>query len=74
MNMKHTVRRNSPTLNAQGMAFRLTTPVVFVGGLLVSLIAMADSAWAHVKWFVACNVSDDPLPVGAVLTMKFFLF
>jgi hypothetical protein len=27
-----------------------------------------------VKWFVACNVSDEPLAVGAVFTKTFFLF
>lgn len=74
MNMKRTVQCNSPTLNPRGMGFRVTKPMILVGCLLISLIPMADSAWAHVKWFVACNVSDDPLPVGAVFTKTFFLF
>jgi hypothetical protein len=47
--------------------------MIFIG-LLIFLIPMADSAWAHVKWFVACNVSDEPLSVGAVFTKTFFLF
>jgi hypothetical protein len=74
MSMKRTVRRNSPTLIGKGKRFLVTTPLIIIGSLLISLILTAESAWAHVKWFVACNVSDDPLPVGAVLTTKFFLF
>ena len=35
---------------------------------------MTGMASAHVKWFVPCNVSDDPLPVQAVFTTTFFLF
>ena len=73
MNRKRTVQHNSPMQNVKGMRSRATTPIIFVGCLLVGLIAMADSAWAHVKWFVACNVSDDPLPVGVVFTKTFFL-
>jgi hypothetical protein len=73
MNMKRAVGRNSPTLSAEATGFRVTTPIIFVGCLLISFIR-ADSAWAHVKWFVVCNVSDDPLPVGAVFTKAFFLF
>ncbi|WP_298883936.1 hypothetical protein [uncultured Bradyrhizobium sp.] len=41
---------------------------------MVNLIAMTGVASAHVKWFVPCVVSDDPLPLQAVLTTKFFLF
>jgi len=74
MNMKRTVEHDLPTLNAGGFGFRITTPMIFVGFLLINLIPLADNAWAHVKWFVACNVSDDPLPVGAVFTKTFFLF
>src|SRR5260370_21715534 len=29
---------------------------------------------AHVKWFVICNASDDPLPPQAVFTPTFWLF
>jgi hypothetical protein len=74
MNMKRTVRHNSGTLHASGMRSRVTRPLIFIACLLISLIRMTDSAWAHVKWFVACNVSDDPLPLAAVLTKTFFLF
>jgi hypothetical protein len=72
--MKRTIRRNSPTLNARGIGFRITTPMIFAGCLLINSILMADSAWAHVKWFVVCNVSDNPLPVTAAFTKSFFLF
>jgi hypothetical protein len=74
MNMNGTVQRDSSTQNAGGIGFRVTTPMIFAGCLLINLVPMADNAWAHVKWFVACNVSDDPLPVGAVFTKMFFLF
>jgi hypothetical protein len=73
MNMKRTVRRNLPTLIAKARRFRVTTPLIIIGGLFISLILTTESAWAHVKWFVACNVSNDPLPVGAVFTRTFFL-
>jgi hypothetical protein len=74
MNMKRTVQCNSPTLNARGIGFRVLSLMIFAGCLLINLIPMADSAWAHVKWFVVCNVSDDPLPLGSVFTKTFFLF
>jgi hypothetical protein len=35
---------------------------------------MATTASAHVKWFVICNASDDPLPPQAVFTPTFWLF
>jgi hypothetical protein len=31
-------------------------------------------AEAHVKWFVPCNTSDNPIPLSAVLTSTFQLF
>jgi hypothetical protein len=73
MNRKRAGQHNSPMQNVKGVGSRATTPIIFVGCLLIGLIAMTDSAWAHVKWFVACNVSDDPLPVGVVFTKTFFL-
>jgi hypothetical protein len=74
MNMKRTAKRNLPTLDAGRFGFRVTRPVIFIGCLFISLIPMADSASAHVKWFVNCNASDDPLPIGAVFTKMLFLF
>jgi hypothetical protein len=41
---------------------------------MVSAIAFATEASAHVKWFVTCNASDDPLPPAAVFTPTFWLF
>jgi hypothetical protein len=35
---------------------------------------MATAASAHVKWFVKCNASDEPLPPAAVFTPTFWLF
>jgi hypothetical protein len=49
-------------------------PVLFAGCLFVSLPLTSTTATAHVKWFVNCNVSDDPLPAQAVLTTTFLVF
>ena len=49
-------------------------PAVFVACLVFGSIAGPTIAAAHVKWFVNCNVSDDPLPLHAVFTMMFFRF
>jgi hypothetical protein len=49
-------------------------PVLSAGALIVSFLLTTRTATAHVKWFVDCNVSDDPLPVQAVLTPTFLLF
>ncbi len=49
-------------------------PVLFAGCLIVSLPLTSTTAIAHVKWFVNCNVTDDPLPAQAVLSATFLLF
>jgi hypothetical protein len=49
-------------------------PALFAGCLIVSLPLTSTTAAAHVKWFVNCNVSDNPLPVQAVFTTTFFVF
>ncbi len=49
-------------------------PALFAGGLIMGLPLTTTTASAHVKWFVICNVSDDPLPIQAVFTPTFFLF
>jgi hypothetical protein len=49
-------------------------PAVFIGCLVFGSIATPSIAAAHVKWFVNCNVSDDPLPLYAVFTNTFFMF
>src|SRR5215475_4079984 len=49
-------------------------PAAFVGCLVFGSIATPSIAAAHVKWFVNCNVSDDPLPLHAVFTDTFYMF
>ena len=46
----------------------------WLGCLVVSAIPLATEASAHVKWFVTCNASDDPLPPAAAFTPTFWLF
>ena len=60
--------------NAGRAGSRVTKGLIFSSCLVVNSIAMTTVASAHVKWFVPCVVSDDPLPLQAVLTTKFFLF
>jgi len=47
--------------------------VTLLAALATSLILTAGTAQAHVKWFVACDVADDPLPFRAVFTPTFWL-
>src|SRR5215472_6397115 len=68
-----TNEHNSPALRCARLISRNTKCVAFVGCLMVSLMLTATSASAHVKWFVVCNVSDTPLPIGAVFTTTFVL-
>jgi hypothetical protein len=42
--------------------------------LSISAIPLASIANAHVKWFVICEPSDNPIPLQAVLTQRFWLF
>src|SRR6267154_2442297 len=56
------------------VGLKIMKPVLFAGCLIVSLPLTSMAATAHVKWFVNCNVSDDPLPAQAVLTATFLLF
>jgi hypothetical protein len=56
------------------VGLKMLRPALFAGCWIVSLPLMSTSASAHVKWFVNCNVSDDPLPAQAVFTTTFFLF
>jgi len=52
-------------------------PIVIAGSVVVvvvNAIPMASVAHAHVKWFVACNVADEPIPLAAVFTGAFWLF
>jgi hypothetical protein len=54
--------------------WKIMKPALFAGFLIIGLPLTTTAATAHVKWFVNCNVSDDPLPVQAVFTPTFFLF
>src|SRR5258708_13790575 len=79
-----TTRRddNLPMLDAKcaerpvsrGARSRAATAAIWLGCAVVSAIPMATTASAHVKWFVTCNASDDPLPPQAVFTPTFWLF
>ena len=42
--------------------------------IAIYLFPLAMVAEAHVKWFVPCNTSDNPIPLSAVLTSTFQLF
>jgi hypothetical protein len=53
---------------------KLPRPALFLVSLVVSLLLTVSTATAHVKWFVNCNVSDNPLPAQAVLTTTFVAF
>ena len=56
------------------VGLKIMKPVLFAGCLIVSLPLTSTTATAHVKWFVSCNVSDEPLPVQAMFTATFLLF
>jgi len=56
------------------VGLKIMKPVLFAGCLIVSLPLTSTTATAHVKWFVNCNVSDEPLPVQAMFTATFLLF
>jgi hypothetical protein len=53
---------------------RIMSAASSVGCFAVALVAPATPAFAHVKWLVTCNPSDDPLPLQAVFTWAFWLF
>src|SRR5215475_13987430 len=56
------------------VGLKMIKPALFAGCLIVGLLLTSTTADAHVRWFVNCNVSDDPLPARAVFTPIFFLF
>src|SRR5215471_9225401 len=70
---------NFPPLDAKcarsGRAVsRAATVAIWLGCLVFNAIPLATAASAHVKWFVTCNPSDNPLPLQAVFTPTFWLF
>lgn len=62
------------TYDLEHLGLKMMKPALFAGCLIASLPLTSTPAAAHVKWFVNCNVSDNPLPVQAVFTTTFFVF
>src|SRR5262249_11174749 len=50
-----------------------TAAAIWLGCFVVNVIPMATAASGHVKWFVPCDVSSDPLPLNQVFTTTFWL-
>ena len=48
--------------------------MAFVACHVIGSISLAGVADAHVKWFVACEPSDSPIPLQTVLTERLLLF
>src|SRR5260370_28651414 len=69
-----TIRFNVTATRTRRVGSRAATAAIWLGCAVVSAIPMATTASAHVKWFVICNASDDPLPPQAVFTPTFWLF
>jgi hypothetical protein len=74
MRTDHAAMRRCHACALGRVGLNIMKPVLLAGFLIVSLPLTSMTATAHVKWFVDCNVSDDPLPVQAVLTATFLLF
>src|SRR5215471_5749000 len=66
--------RGRAPLGAGHVGSRIAKAVLFAGYLIFGVLFTSTTATAHVKWFVNCNVADDPLPAMAVFTKTFFLF
>jgi hypothetical protein len=66
--------RNLAVPDVEPAGSRIGMAAISIACFAVSLITTATPASAHVKWFVACNPSDDPLPLQAVFTGTFWLF
>jgi hypothetical protein len=68
------MRRRLPSLPVIDRAGRgIAAASLWPGCFLVSAIPMATTASAHVKWFVPCDASNDPLPLKEVFTPTFWL-
>jgi hypothetical protein len=52
----------------------MTAAAIWLGSFLINAIPTATPASAHVKWFVPCDASSDPLPLSEVFTPTFWLF
>jgi hypothetical protein len=53
---------------------RAAKVVAVAACLPIGAMAFASAAHAHVKWFVTCEPSENPIPLQAVLTERFWLF
>ena len=60
--------------DTRSVGSKIAKSVVFIVCVIFSLLLTSVTATAHVKWFVNCNVADDPLPAMDVFTGTFFLF
>jgi hypothetical protein len=47
--------------------------MAFIACQVIGSIPLADVAAAHVKWFVTCEPSDNPVPMQAVMTERLLL-
>jgi hypothetical protein len=65
--------RNLTVRDIEPARSRIATAAIATGSLMAALIATATPAAAHVKWFVTCNPSDQPLPLNGVFTTTFWL-
>jgi hypothetical protein len=61
-------------LDIRSVGSKTARLVIFIVCVIFSLLLTSVTATAHVKWFVNCNVADDPLPAMDVFTGTFFLF
>lgn len=60
--------RHLPMPDAKSPVSKVTMLLGTAGRVVISLISMTTGAAAHVKWFVTCNVADQPIPLEAVFT------
>jgi hypothetical protein len=61
-------------LDTRWVGSKIAKSVFFIACAIFGLLFASRTATAHVKWFVNCNLTDDPLPAAAVFTGTFFLF
>jgi hypothetical protein len=76
MRTDHTARRerDGPASGAGRVGSEITRSIRVVGCSIFGLLLTSMTATAHVKWFVNCNPTDDPIPAAAVFTKTFFVF
>jgi len=76
MSINHTAAREQilAMLGARSAGPKVATALIWLSCLVINAIPLAATASAHVKWFVTCEASDEPLPVQAVLTTTFWVF